>query len=96
MSAGDTLKAALGHITGDRAKTHGDAARNHDNIATMWNAFLKIRRDPDAPLTRVDVAIMQTLLKVARTQLGDFNSDDYEDGAAYLDLGHEISPRCLK
>lgn len=92
MSAGDTLEAARQHITGDRAKTHGDAELNHANIATMWNAFLEVRREPAAPLSPTDVALMMTLLKVARTQLGAFNSDDFADAVGYLDLAHEISP----
>jgi len=34
---------------------------------------------------------MMALLKVARTQLGGFNPDDYCDAAAYLDLARELA-----
>jgi|DEB0MinimDraft_10_1074344.scaffolds.fasta_scaffold02330_10 hypothetical protein len=91
MTVGRTLEAALGLITGDRAKQHGDYELNHANIAALWNAYLRIRREPGAELTPADVALMMALLKVARTQLGGFNPDDYCDAAAYLDLARELA-----
>lgn len=90
MTVGRTIEAALGLITGDRAAQHGDYELNHANIAALWNAYLAIRRDPAAELTPADVALMMCLLKVARTQLGGFNADDYCDAAAYLDLAREL------
>jgi len=80
-------------VNGDRAQQHGDKLQNHQNIATLWNAYLKIRRDPTSPLDAHDAAIFQALLKIARTQSGNHNVDDYVDGAGYLALAGEIAER---
>jgi hypothetical protein len=80
-------------VNGDRAEQHGDKVQNHQNIATLWNAYLKIRRDPTAPLSAHDAAIFQALLKIARTQSGSHNLDDYVDAAGYLAIAGEIAER---
>ena len=91
MKPADFLRQGIELVEGDRAATHGDLYRNHQNIATMWNAFLSIRRDPAAPLGPDDVAIMGDLLKIARTQLGEWNKDDYTDGATYMGCAGALS-----
>jgi hypothetical protein len=90
MNAADLLTAAADLVSGDRAQQHGDMRLNHQNIATMWNAYLSIRREPAAPLTAVDVAHMESLLKLARTQSGEDNDDDLVDGAAYLGVASQV------
>ena len=91
MKPADFLRQGIELVEGDRAATHGDLYRNHQNIAIMWNAFLSIRRDPAAPLGPDDVAIMDALKKVARTQLGEWNKDDYVDGGAYMAIAGKLS-----
>ncbi len=91
MKAGDILTTAAGLVDGDRQETYGDLKQNHDKIATLWNAYLSIRREPTAPLNAQDVAHLMALLKVARTQLGADNIDDSVDGAAYLAIAGELS-----
>ncbi len=91
MKAGDILTTAAELVGGDRQETHGDKAENHANIAAMWNAYLSIRRDPAAPLNAQDITHLMALLKVARTQLGASNIDDWTDGAAYLAIAGELS-----
>ena len=91
MKPADFLRQGIELVEGDRAATHGDLFRNHQNIATMWNAYLSIRRDPAAPLGPDDVAIMDALKKVARTQLGEWNKDDYVDGGAYMAIAGKLS-----
>src|SRR5690606_22815946 len=71
MTASEIATKAAEIMSGDRARTHGDKRKNHENIAALWNAFLAIRREPAAPLSGSDVALMVGLLKIARTQLGD-------------------------
>lgn len=90
-TAGEIAKAAAELISGDRANQHGDKIRNHDNIAQLWQAYLDIRRDRTAPLSAADVAHMMALLKIARTQLGSFNLDDYVDLAGYAGCAGEIA-----
>ncbi len=93
MTASVILLLAARLVKGDRAATYGDMARLHGNIAILWNAWMKIRRDPVAPLNGEDVAHMETLLKMARTQSGEGTPDNYVDGAAYQGIAGELSER---
>lgn len=88
--AAEFLQHAATLVGADRETSHGPKKRNHDNIAALWQAYLDIRFDRDAPLTGLDVAHMMALLKVARTQLGNFNPDDYVDMAGYAGCAAEI------
>jgi hypothetical protein len=91
MKAVDLLNEAAELIDGPRAEQHGDMQDNHENIAELWNAFLRIRRDPVAPLTGSQVAICMALVKVARTQTGDDNPDDLRDAAGYCGIASELT-----
>ena len=93
MHAPAILKQAEALVAGDRAVTYGDITRLHLNIVILWNAWMKIRRDPVAPLDGEDVAHMEALLKMARTQSGEGTTDNYVDGAAYLGIAGELSER---
>ena len=84
MKAVEVLAEATQLISGDRARTHGPMRENHDNIAALWSAYLGV------PISRSQAAIMMTLLKVARTKLGEWNDDDATDGAAYFAIAAEI------
>ena len=90
MRAADLLAQASQLVSETRAATHGDAHANHWNIARLWNAFLSIRPEPAVPLSPRDVAMMMALLKIARTQLGDHNPDDYVDAAGYIAIAQEV------
>lgn len=78
-------------ISGDREESHGSVRQNHENIAKLWNAYLVIRQEPAAELTAVDILHMMVLLKMARTQLGKYNPDDWLDGVGYLALAGEVT-----
>ena len=69
---------------GDRQKDYGDKVQNHKNIAKLWSAYL------DVKVTAENVAIMMSLLKVARTKLGATSKDPYIDMAAYSAIAGEI------
>lgn len=88
--AAEFLQHAAVLVGADRETSHGPKKRNHDNIAALWQAYLDIRFDRDAPLSAVDVAHMMALLKVARTQLGAKNADDWIDGMGYLACAAEM------
>lgn len=90
MKAGDILRQAADLVEGDRAATYGDMELLHGNIAILWNAWMKVKRNPDAPLNGEDVAHMQTLLKMARTQCGEGTPDSYIDGAAYQGIAGQL------
>lgn len=79
----------------DRAGQHGSKKENFDKIATLWNAYLGIRRHPADPLTALDHAHMMVLLKVARTQSGSTNPDDWMDMAGYAVCAGEVADQNL-
>jgi hypothetical protein len=91
MKANEIATLAASLVGGDRENTHGSKAHNFHNIATLWNAYKAIRRDPYAPLDELDVGHMMVLLKVARTQLGAFNADDWTDMVGYAACAGEIA-----
>ena len=71
-------------LGGDRATTHGNMMENHENIASLWDAYITNKFDTEAwTISALDVANMMELLKVARRQSGAHNIDDYIDGAGY-------------
>ena len=42
-------------------------------------------------ITPGDVAVMMCLLKISRSTMGDFNIDDFVDGAAYMAIAGEMN-----
>ena len=78
------LTKANSLISKDREKDYGDKVKNHENIAKLWSAY------KDTKITAHDVAIMMTLLKIARTKLGAISEDTYIDLAAYGAIAGEI------
>lgn len=90
MKASEICSRAAELVAGERNRTHGDKRENHENIAKMWNAYFRIRRNQIAPLDAKDVATMMALLKIARMELGEYNPDDAIDGAGYLAIRAEL------
>jgi hypothetical protein len=84
VKAQETLKIAASLVSGDRAKKHGDMFHSHDLIAKLWSTYLG--KDLDAH----NVACMMALLKIARTQSGAFNPDDYVDICGYGAIAGEL------
>ena len=80
----DFLSHAIELVGGDRQKDYRDKVDNHNNIAKLWSAYL------DIPVTAHDVAILMSLLKVARTKLGAVSKDTYVDMSAYSAIAGEI------
>ncbi len=91
MKASEIASNAAKLLSADREKTHGPKRLNHQKIAALWNAYLGIRPDPSAPLSELDVALMMNQLKVARTQLGAHNPDDYVDMVGYAAIAGELA-----
>jgi Cdc6-like AAA superfamily ATPase len=78
-------------IDNDRKESYGSVRENHENIARFWNAYLESRRDVVAPLEALDILHMMALLKIARTQTGDFHSDNWMDAVGYMALAGEVA-----
>jgi len=83
-NANELLNIADELISGDRAREYGDKEVMHDNIARLWSAFLNVS------ITGHDVALMMTLLKMARTKAGKVTEDTYIDMAAYSAIAGEL------
>lgn len=91
IRAVDVATTAASLVGGDRDRQHGAKLDNFNRIAAVWNAWLGIRKDPAGALTAHDVGVMMSLMKIARTQSGAFNIDDYVDGAGYLACAAEVA-----
>ena len=70
MTKEEILAKAKDLISNDRNESHGDAFKNHAEIAEFWNIFLDSKLQPMASITAKDVAIMMILLKISRSNQG--------------------------
>ena len=92
MSKEEILVKANQLISKTRNETHGDAFKNHAEIAEFWNIFLDKKLQPMASITADDVAIMMILLKISRSTQGEkFNIDNFIDMVGYAAIAGEIS-----
>lgn len=92
LSAGEISFRTSQLVNGDRAKQHGDFIETYEKVATLWNAWLQVRKSRGA-LTAHDVVMMLGFMKDARTQSGNYNVDDYIDSAGYRAGAGEIAER---
>ena len=92
MTKEEILRQAKELITGDRNDTHGDAYRNHAEIAEFWNIFLDKKLKPMAIITAEDVALMMVLMKISRNSQGKkSNLDNFIDMCGYAAIAGEIN-----
>jgi hypothetical protein len=86
------LSEAL-RITDERILTYGDPVENLENIAKLWNTYIKSKKinyeNDLCIITSKDVAMMMVLLKVAR-ELNSTNKDNLIDIAGYCRLASVI------
>lgn len=87
----DIADQAASLVGGDRDRQHGAKHDNFRRIAGVWNAWLAIRKEPAAPLDAHDVGCMMALMKLARTQSGALNVDDYVDACGYAACAGEVA-----
>jgi hypothetical protein len=85
MDRSQILDTAKEYVTKDRAATHGDAESNFGLISCYWSAHLNRNISPH------DVAVMMTLLKLARAKSNPKHADNWIDGCGYLALGGEAA-----
>ena len=84
MNRTEILNKANEYITKDRQSTHGDAEDSFANIANLWGAYL------DKVISTQDVAIMMTLLKIARYKKNPSHTDNAIDMAGYAAIAGEL------
>ena len=85
MKRDQILDTAKEYVTKDRAATHGDAESNFGLIGLYWSAHLDTFVGPE------DVAVMMTLMKLARIKANPEHVDSWVDGCGYLACGGEIA-----
>ena len=85
MNRADILAAASDCVCRDRNSTYGEPENGFALIAAYWSAHL------DHPVTAADVAVMMTLLKLARIKANPGHADSWIDGAGYLACGGELA-----
>ena len=91
MTKEEILAEAARIISKDRNLSHGDAFKNHAEIAEYWNIYLDDKLQPMANITADDVAVMMILLKISRKNQGKkFNLDNFVDMAGYAAIAGEI------
>ena len=83
----EILDAAKAIVTGEREKQYGSPEDNFGVIARLWSTYA------GHSFTPVDVAMMMTLLKVARIKTGHYKTDSYIDACGYLACAAEIAGR---
>jgi len=81
----DILDTAKEYVTKDRAADHGDMEDNFLTIAAYWNTHLGIYH-----IGPQDVAVMMTLLKLARIRQNEKHIDNWIDACGYMACGGEI------
>lgn len=84
MNRSQILDTAKEYVTKDRADTHGDAESNFGLIAAYWSAHLNVS------IRAHDVAVMMTLMKLARMRSNPAHVDSAVDAAGYSALAGEI------
>ena len=80
----EILDTAKEYVTKDRASEHGDMESNLTTIAELWGVYLERHVDPS------DVAVMMTMLKIARIKSNPTNPDNWIDGCGYMACGGEL------
>ena len=85
MGRAKILDTAKDYVTRDRAADHGSMEDNFQTVATYWNAHLGI--DWIEPQ---DVAVMMTMLKLARIRQNEHHLDNWIDASGYMACGGEI------
>ena len=80
-------------VSSDRAKQNGDIVDNHKNIARLWSGYLQNKTKLNINILPEDVANLMVLLKIARSQGGAFNLDDFVDMTGYSAIAGQITSK---
>lgn len=75
-------------ICKDREESHGDAEKQLNHTAALWNAYLK--RVPVNGISAKDVAMCNILQKISRSTFNEKHEDHYTDIVGYAALAGEF------
>ena len=87
MKRKEVLEAAAKIVCGERQTNYGKPENSFRQIAELWRAYLHIA------ITPTDVAMMMSLLKIARIKTGTATDYSFIDLAGYAACGAEIEHR---
>ena len=85
MRAAELLVEAAKLVAVERNADHGPARQNLGLAAKLWSAYL------GTPIQAVDVALLMSLLKVARARAGTPDSEHFIDLAGYAGIAGELA-----
>ena len=85
-SRGGILFEAHEIINGERLNAYGEPEDNFKTIAGLWTAYF----DYEVEVTPLDVAMMMTLLKIARIRTGTATADSFVDAAGYIGIAADM------
>lgn len=91
MNTTEILEQTKKLVSNDREKKHGNKVINHENISRLWTGYVQNKTNLNIVILPEDVANLMVLLKIARTQAGEHNTDDYIDACGYSAIAGEIS-----
>lgn len=92
------LNEAKNCICGKREQEYGNPENNFATIAKFWSIYLAASHPESLssiPITAKDVAIMMSLLKIARIAAGN-NPDSFVDLAGYAACAGEIADQTVE
>lgn len=85
MTRPEILQKAEQCVCGLREDDYGSPENNFQTIADLWSAYKGTK------FTATDVAMMMSLLKIARIKTGTATADSFVDLAGYAACGGEIA-----
>lgn len=85
MKRKEILQQAEKCVNGQREQDYGTPEQNFQIIADLWSAYKGVAISP------VDVAMMMSLLKIARIKSGSGTGDSFVDLAGYAACGGELA-----
>ena len=91
----DILNEAINLINGERNSTYGDPLDDFSTTATFWQTYLArtIEARGGLDLKPHDVAILMSLLKIARMSWSPDKRDHWADLAGYTGCGWDCVER---
>ena len=89
----ELLEEGIRLTKGSRNEAYGEPIDNLNNIARLWSAYIGNKLGHYICITPEDVAWLNTLQKIARTQLPDTKTqeDTYVDAAVYAAIAGEVT-----
>lgn len=90
MKRSEILEAAKKCVCGEREEQYGSPENNFSAIAALWDDYIFAAKRKEVFITARDVALMMSLLKIAREATGGGKADNWIDLAGYAACGGEI------